>query len=194
MSKAFGNFKEDLRRINQCLASLEQDARQPCFDIEADVTADKKTRERTEGTVAAVQAKHGDSFSAKRVQALPTGSTSFGMKAKPTALHRRYDGLVDNGAAAPKSFLSPFEMRTPTAAGELFPTGKTSTATKTICDQPPLWFYPAEDISLRTSNQYATNDSSFWKMKVLQTKMMQTLMFDHGGSKGRLRVCLICGT
>ena len=31
--------------------------------------------------------------------------------------------------------------------------------------------------------------SSFWKMKVLQTKLMQTLMFDPGGFKVRLRAC-----
>ena len=77
MGKAFGEFMEDLRRINQCLASLEQDARQPCLDMEADVTADKKTRERTEGAAAAVQAKYEDSCSPKRVQVGPTSSVCF---------------------------------------------------------------------------------------------------------------------
>ena len=63
--------------------------------MEADVTANK-TRERTEGAAAAVQVKHGDSRSAKRVQAGPTSSTSFGKKAKPPALSRRDDVLVGN--------------------------------------------------------------------------------------------------
>ena len=42
--KACGEFKEDLRSINQRLASLEQDARQPRLAMEADVTAGKETR------------------------------------------------------------------------------------------------------------------------------------------------------
>ena len=65
MDKAFGEFKKDLRRINQRLASLEQDAWQRRLAMEADVTADKKTRERAEGAAAAVQAKHGNSCSSK---------------------------------------------------------------------------------------------------------------------------------
>ena len=69
MDKALEEFNEDMRRGNQRLASLEQNARQPRLAIEADVTADKKTRERTEGANNAVQAKHGDRCSAKRVQA-----------------------------------------------------------------------------------------------------------------------------
>ena len=48
-------------------ASLEKDAQESCRAMKADVTSDMKTRERTEGTTAAVQAKHGDSCSAKRV-------------------------------------------------------------------------------------------------------------------------------
>ena len=70
MGKAFGEFKEDMRRINQLLASLEQETRQPRLAMEADVTEDRKTRERTKG--AAVQAKYGDICSAKRVQTGPT--------------------------------------------------------------------------------------------------------------------------
>ena len=35
--------------MDQRLASLEQNARQPRLAIEADVPADEKTRERTEG-------------------------------------------------------------------------------------------------------------------------------------------------
>ena len=47
----------------------------------ADGQADKKTRERTEGAAKAVQAMHGDSFSASRVDPGPkTNSTCFGVK------------------------------------------------------------------------------------------------------------------
>ena len=75
--------------------------------MEADVTADIKTRERTEGAAAAAQAKHGDNCSAKRVQAGPNSSTSFGVRAKTPALPHRDGVLVENGAAAPKLCLSP---------------------------------------------------------------------------------------
>ena len=78
MGKAFGEFKEDFRSIDQHLASLEQDARQPRLAMEVDVPADKKSRERTEGATAAVQAKHGDSCSVNRVDPNPKSSTSFG--------------------------------------------------------------------------------------------------------------------
>ena len=56
-----------IRATEQRLSNLEHDARQPHFFMEADVPADKKTCERTEGAATAVQAKHGDSCSAKRV-------------------------------------------------------------------------------------------------------------------------------
>ena len=94
-----------MRATEQRSASLEQDARQPRLAMDADVPADKKTRERTEGAAVAVQAKHRNSCSAKRVQASPTSSTSFGVKAEPPPLPRRDDGLVDNDAATPKSCL-----------------------------------------------------------------------------------------
>ena len=79
--RKLNELTENLNRTNQRLASLEQDARQPRLAMEADVPADKKTRERMEGAATAVQAKHGDSCSAKRVQVGPTCSTSFGVKA-----------------------------------------------------------------------------------------------------------------
>ena len=54
----------EMRATDKRLASLEQDARQPRLGMEADGPADEKTRERTEGTAKAVQAMHGDIFSA----------------------------------------------------------------------------------------------------------------------------------
>ena len=82
---AFREFKGDFRRIDQRVASLEQDALQPSLAMETDVTADMKTRECTEGAAAEVQAKNEESCSTKRIQASPTSSTSFGVKAEPSA-------------------------------------------------------------------------------------------------------------
>ena len=98
--------------------------------------------------------------------------TSFGdeFTGPPALPCTRDDALVDNGVAAPKPCLSPAEMRTRTAAGGLLPTGKASAATRIIFHQPPLWFYLTEEIKYRTSNQYTTDYSSFWKLKVFKTK------------------------
>ena len=118
------------------LISLKHDARQPRLAMEADVPANEKTRERTEGVVKAIQAMHGESFSANRIQDGPNTSTSFGVKAEPPALPCRDNVLVENDAVAPKSCLSRLEMRTPKAVGGSIPTGKTSTTTRTTFDQP----------------------------------------------------------
>ena len=92
---------DEVRATNQRLSSQDQDARQPRPAMEADVPADKKTRERTEGAATAVQAKHGDSCSANRVDPDSMCSTIFGVKAEPPALPCRDDVLIDNGAAVP---------------------------------------------------------------------------------------------
>ena len=92
-------------------------------------------------------------------------------------------------------------MRTLTASGDLRPAGKASTATRIIFYHPPLWFYPTEEINSRTLIQYAMDYSTFWKMKVLETKSSQALVFDPGSFTGRLRACpflrtwpgLLCG-
>ena len=131
---------ENLKRANQRVASLEQDARQPHHAIEVDVPEYKKTRESKEGAAAAVQAMHEDSFAANWVDPDPKRSIRFGddFTGLPAVFCSRDDALVGNGAAAPKSCLSPLEMRTPTAADGLLSTGKTSTATRNTFDQPPL--------------------------------------------------------
>ena len=190
----------DLGSINQLLASLEQDVRQPRLAMEGDVSADKKTRERTEGAATAVQAKHGDSCSANRVDPDPKSSTSFGDDSTgPPALPcSKDDALVGNGTAAPNSCLSPLEMRTPRAAGGLLSAGTTSTATRTTFDQPPLWFCPSEETKFRTSIQYASLYSIFWRIinrqvpfwpRVVETKSGPNLVFDPGGSTRRLCAC-----
>ena len=162
MGDAHGELEEDLRGIDQRLVSLKQDARQPCLAMETDIKADQKTLKRTEGAATAVQTKHGNSCSAKRVQVGPKRSTSFGVKAKPLALPCRDDVLVENDAAAPKSCLSPLEMRTPTAAGSLPPPGKTSTAKKTNLPQLVLWFCLAVEKTMKTSVLYASYYNIFW--------------------------------
>ena len=176
IGKALEEFKEDIRRAYQRLASLEQDARQPRVAMEVDVTPYKKTRERTEGDASAVQAKHRYSCSAKRVQACPTSSTSFGKKAE------RDDVLVDNGAAAPKSYLSSLEIRTPIAADGLLPAGKASTTTRITYNQPRLRFCPIEETSSkRTSIQYASCYSSFWRNNQLAASFCRTVIETKSG-------------
>ena len=115
--------------------------------------------------------------------------------AKPPPLPCRNDVVVENGTAAPKSCLSPLEMRTTTAAGGLLPTGEASTATKTTFKQPPLRLYSTEDTNLWTPILSVLYDSSFsWKNnppaapscgRVIDTKSEQNRMFDPGGSEGR---------
>ena len=162
---------DKMRATKQRFAGLEQDARHPRLATEADVLSDTKTRDRTEDAAAATQAKHGNCCSANQVDPDPMCLTSFGDDSTgPPALPcLRDDALVDNGAAAPTSCLSPVEIFTLTAADVLFPAGTASTATRTTFDQPRFWLCPTEEINLRTSNQYAMDCSSFWKMKVLQT-------------------------
>ena len=92
---------------------------------------------------------------------LPTCSINFGVKDERPALPCRDDVLVENGAAALRSHFSPLKMRTPTAAGGLLPTYKTSTVTRTLSHQLPLWFCPTEDKNLSTSVLYASYGSIF---------------------------------
>ena len=74
----------EMKVTYQRLASLEQDTRQPRIAMEADGSATEKTCERTEGAAKrtesaakAVQAMHGDSCFASRVDPDPMCSTSF---------------------------------------------------------------------------------------------------------------------
>ena len=200
--KILGEFKEDLRSMYQHLASLQHDARQSRPAMETDVQVDTKTRERTEGAAKAVQAMNGDSFSAKRTQDGSKSSTIFDEKVEPPALPCRDDVVAKNGAAAPKSCLSPLKMRTTTAAGGLLPPGEISTATRTTFDHSTFWFCQTEEIILKTLVLSASHDNSFWRKlfvapscrRVIETKSGPNRMFDPGGSKGRLRACPFLGT
>ena len=118
-----------MRRLEQHLASQEQDARQ--------------------GATTAVQVMHGDRCTAQNIQDGPKTSISFGAKTEPPDLPCREDVLIEDGAATPKSCLPSVEMRTTTAAGGLVPTDKASTATETIFNDPLLRFYATEETNTK---------------------------------------------
>ena len=189
-----------MEMMDQRVASLKQDARQPHLAMEAYGLADTETRERTEGVAKAVQAVYGDSCSANRVDPDPMCSTSFGddCTGPPALPCSREDALVDNGAVALKSRLSPLEMRSPTAAGGLLPTGKTSTSTKTtFFDHPTVWFCLTEETNLKILILYVSYFSNFGRInsqqvpfwpRVIETKSGQNRMFDPGGSRSSPRL------
>ena len=193
------------RGTSRCLVSLEHHARQPRLAMEANGQADTDTRERTEGATTVVHAMHGNSCSADRVNPGPKAtSTSFGVKADPPALPCRDGVLVDNGAAAPKSCLSPMEMSTTAAAGGLLPLGESSTAIKTTFNYSTYWFLQTEDThSKGTLILSAWCDSSFRRnklltapscLRVIETKFRQNRMFNPSGFQGHLRACPLSGT
>ena len=216
ISNKIEEYIEEMASIDQRLTRLEYGAWQPRLAMEADGHANTKTRERTEGAATAVQAMRGDSFSARWLEHGPnTNSISFGVKAEPPALPCRDVVVVESSDAAPKSCLPSLEMRSPTAAGGLVPTGEastptdtSSTATETNFYQPPLRSYTIEETdseansketNLRTSTPYASYDSSVFQesnlsaapycRRVVETKSRQNRTFDPGSSQGRLRAC-----
>ena len=120
--------------MDQRLTRPEYDARQPLLAMEADGPVKTKTRERTENAATAVQAMYGDSCSADQFDLDLMCCTSFGddCAVPPAPPYSWENVLVDNGAAAPKSCLPSGEMRSPTAAGGLLPTGKASIARRPL--------------------------------------------------------------
>ena len=175
--------------------------------MEADGPVNTQTRKRTEGAATVVQAMHGDSFPACRVDPGPKcNSTSFGIMAKPPALPCRDDVVVESGDAAPKLCLPSLEMRTTTAAGGLLPTGKTSTATANF-NESPLRLYATEETISKEANCKKTSDSihlvrqqllepacCLFLPKGYRNEIGQNRTFDSGGSQGRLRACPILGS
>ena len=139
-NRKLDEISNETRVMDQHVTTLEHGARQSCLAIESDGPANTKTRERTEGAAISVQAMHGDSCTARKVQDGPKTSISFGVKAKPPALPCRDDVLVEDGAAAPKSCLPSLEIRSPSTTGGLLSTGETSTATETTVNKLLLQF------------------------------------------------------
>ena len=200
---------------------LERDARQSRLAMEADGHANTKTQGRMEGVTIAVQAMRGDSCTTdKKVQDEPKTSITFGVEAEPPDLPCREDVLVEDGATAPESCLPSLEMRSPTAAGGLLPTGEASAATRTTSNEPLVRFYSTEEMNpeedskkenLWTSTPYASYDSSVFQecnlsaapycRRFVEIKSRQNMTFNPGGSRGHLRACpflvswraLICG-
>ena len=215
--KKLDEISDEVRKMDQHVTSLEHGARQPRLAMEADGHANTKTQRRTEGAAEAVQAMRGDSCTAEqKVQDGPKTSITFGMDAEPPDLPCREDVLVEDGATAPKSCLPSLEMCTTTAADGLVPTGKTSTATETNFNQPPLRFCSTEETDLeanckKNSTPYVSYDSSAFHgsnllaapycRRVVETKSRQNGTFHPGGSQGHLRACpflkswraLVCG-
>ena len=192
LSCKMGEISEDWRSMDQRLTRLEHDARQPRLVMEADRPANTKT-ERTEGAATTVQAMHGDSFIAQRVQDGPKISTCFGVMPEPPALPCRDGVVVQNGAAVPKSRLPSLEMRSPTAAGGLPSTGEASIATRITFNQPPIRLYSTEESnSKKTSTPYVSYDSIFFRKnnlaavpscrRAIEAKTGKNRMFDPGGS------------
>ena len=202
---------DDMTGLFEKLAvRLEQDARQRRYAMGADETANTKSRERREGTATAVQAMRGDScITAQKVQDGPKTSISFGVMAEPPDLPCREDVLVEDGATSPESCLPSLEIRSSTAAGDLVPTGETSTATETTANKPLLQSYSSVEESskkkkIRTSTPYVSYDSSAFQesnllaapycRRVVETKSMQNRTFDPDGSQGHPRACPFLGS
>ena len=111
----------------------------------------------------------------------------------------RDNALVDNGAAARKSCLSPLGMRKTTGAGGLPPTGETATAIWTTLDQPPFRLCSTEETNSKdTSTRSVSYDSSLvWLnfllaasscRRVIVNKLGQSMMFDPGGFRSSPRL------
>ena len=204
MNRKLKEITDDKRSMNQHETSLEQDARQPRLAMDGNGRANTKTRERTEGAAIAEPAMRGDNFSARRVEPAPkTNSTSVGMMTEPPALPCRDDILVENGDTSPKSCLPFLEMRSPSAAGGLLPTGEAFTATRTTFNKPLLRFHSTEETDSKTNWRtrilYVPYDINFllathsFRMDI-ETKLEENRMFDPGGSQGRLRACPFLGS
>ena len=116
------------------------------------------------------------------------------MEAEPPDLPCKEDVLVAEGATSPESCLPSLEMRSPTAAGGLVPTGEAS-------NEPLLRFYAAEETNPKEKNSWTSlpstsYDSSVFQernlsatpYRVVETKSRQNNAFDPGGSRGHLRV------
>ena len=160
--KRLDELVEMTRGTSQRVASLEPDARQLRLAMEANGQADTKTRECTGSTAKAVQAMHGDSCSANRVDPDPMCCASFGGDSTgPPALPcPRDDVLVGNGAAAPKSCLSSLEMLT-NSRRWLTPHRHGHHSDEDHFPPLLLWFCLAEETNPSTSVMYVSYFSSF---------------------------------
>ena len=182
---------KEMRAIDQRLAGLEDDDRQSRLaSKKADVPTDKKTCKRAEDT-AADQAKHGDSCSAKRVDAGPTSSTSFGMTAKTPVLPRRDTVLVNKGVEALMPHLPPMEVRCyhPPPVANCLPAQPLQRWGPSF---PDCFFLGASVKRSRNEPAGQPAPPPYWT-RVIQTKPRHTLVFGSGGFTDLLRACPFLG-
>ena len=195
------------RGISQREASLEHDARQPRLAMEADGPANTKTRERTEGVATVVQAMRGDSCTADRVDPDPMCSTSSGgdCTGPPAPSCSGENALIDNRAAAPKSYLSkswrcahhqppvaysppakpPRQRRSPSIS-HLFSSTRPRRRIENFYE---LQFHPP-GTTAASGNCLLLPPAG----ELLKTKSGQNRTFDSGGSQGRFRAFPFMGT
>ena len=142
----------------------------------------RKTRRQESRVYAAADRVISGGNSSARVDSDPMCLTTFGDDStKPLALPRRDDALVDKGAAAkvvslPHGDAHANKRRWLTSCRQSLFSDKDQLSPATSLVLPDSM----EGINLRTPIQYAKVYSSFWKLKVFQTKTRQTLVFNPG--------------
>ena len=182
-NKKLDEISDEMRKMDEHVTRLEHGARQPRLAVEADGQANTKTRERTEGAATAGQAIRGNGFSARLVEPSPnTNSTSFVVKAEPSALPCRDDVVVESGAAASESCLPSLEMRSSTAAGGLVSTGEASTAKEINFIQPPFRFCSTEETDLEAKKSWTSAPSASYSAAASSRRRTCLLLPTAGGS------------
>ena len=116
------------------------------------------THKRMEATTAAERVISAGNYFAQvntdPIRLIRYGEDQIGPPALPCL---RDKVLVDNGAVAPKSCLSPADMCTSTASGSLIPNRPASKASRIISYQPRSRLCPTEETNAGTTSfQYAT--------------------------------------
>ena len=138
---------DEMRVMGPHVTSLEQDAWQPRLAMKADGPANTKTRERRRALLR--QYKRCMGMAVLPAGLIPTRcvlpASGGDCTVPPAPLCLGENALVDTRTAAPKSCLPSLEIRSPTAAGDLLPTGETSTATRTTFNKPSLRFLDQGD-------------------------------------------------
>ena len=93
--------------------------------------------------------------------------------------------MAESGNAVPKSCLPSLEIRSPTAAGGLVPTGETSTATETTDNESPLRLYSAEKTNLRRVQLYTPRTTA------VSSRRATGLLLSTAGGSLRQNPCKI---
>ena len=113
------------------------------------------------------------------------------MKAKSPALPCRDGVFVDKGVEAPDPCLSPVEMRTLKPPVAYFP--PVQPPQEDHLSPAPSLVLPNRRDELSDIDPIRHVLQQFLKIKILETKTRQTLVFDPDGSTGRLHACPFLG-